>query len=358
MAPAPLAGILTPVRFRLRPALARALPALFVAGLFLFAIWPWLPVGGGSRPPTTLVFYGFSILDEAFNNGIFPAFERKWLAETGEPIDFVASFAGSGTVTNQLLMGVPADLALLALEPDAERLAQAGVVALGSWRELPQSGVVNRTPFILLVRPGNPKGIGDFADLARPGVGVVHPDPLTSGGAQWAILAEYGAGALGPPPNPAAGFDLLLGIWRNVVAQAASARGARTQFENGFGDVLVTYEQEALADRAKGRLTSEVVYPRRTVLSEHVLVVLDRNVTAAERPIVDAFLRYLWSEEAQRIFVAQGFRSVDEALNGGNPAFGTIAEPFTVADLGGWAAAKRDIVDGLWRERVLPELGQ
>jgi sulfate transport system substrate-binding protein len=338
--------------------LRAGLPVAFMAGLFLFAVWPWLPVGSQARPPTTLVFYGFSILDEAFNQGIIPAFQADWEARSGQRVEFITSFAGSGTVTNLLKLGVPADLALLALEPDADKLAAAGVIAKDSWKSLPEGGVVNRTPFVILVRPGNPKHIADFADLARPGIGVVHPDPLTSGGAQWAILAEYGAGAGPPPGDVAAGRALLLGIWKNVVAQAASARAARTQFENGFGDALVTYEQEALADRAKGKLTSQIVYPRRTVLSEHVLVVVDRQVTAEERPVVDAFVRYLWSDAAQRIFAAKGFRSVDEAINATQPAFGVIAEPFRVADLGGWKAAKKDIVDGIWKQRVLPELGR
>jgi sulfate transport system substrate-binding protein len=268
------------------------------------------------------------------------------------PIEIVGSFAGSGTVTNQILLGVPAQLALLSLESDAQRLADAGIVPAGSWRNLPHAGVVNRTPFIILVRPGNPKKIHDFDDLARPGIGVVHADPLTSGGAAWAILAEYGAGALAPDGGPEAGERLLTGIWKNVIAQAASARAARTQFDNGFGDALITYEQEPLADRARGRLKAEVVYPKRTILSEHTLVVVDRNVRPAARPAVMALANFLWSDEAQKLFVRNGFRSVDERWND-DPAFGTIEQPFSVADFGGWTRAKREIVDGIWKNRVL-----
>jgi len=205
------------------------------AALLLYALWPWLPVphgdGRGARP-RTVVFYGFSILGEAMNQAILPEFARRWHERTGERIEFVTSFAGSGTITNQLTMGVPAQVALLALELDADRLAKAGVIPPGSWRRLPHGGVVNRTPFVLVVRKGNPKRIRDFADLARPGVKVVHPDPLTSGGANWAILAEYGSAARHAPPGAPeakrqAGFQSLLGVWRNVAAQAASARAAR-----------------------------------------------------------------------------------------------------------------------------------
>jgi sulfate/thiosulfate transport system substrate-binding protein len=190
-------------------------------------------------------------------------------------------------------------------------------------------------------------------------VKVVHPDPLTSGGANWAILAEYGAAARRSPDHPQeAGFQALLGVWRNVTAQAASARAARTQFENGFGDVLVTYEQDVLEDATAGTLPGEIVYPASTVLSEHTLVVIDKNVAPSERPLIDALVRFLWSEEAQRLFVRRGFRSVDERLNAGNPTFGTIRDPFLVADFGGWQRVKREIVDGIWKERVLREVGK
>ena len=333
-----------------------ALLALLLGGALLtWALWPWISPRSGARPPRTIVFYGFSILGEVINEAISPAFEKKWLADAAEPIEIAGSFAGSGTVTNQIILGVPAQLALLSLESDAQRLAEAGVVPAGSWRSLPHAGVVNRTPFVILVRAGNPKNIRDYDDLARPGIGVVHADPLTSGGASWAILAEYGAGALAPGGSPEAGERLLSGIWKNVIAQAASARAARTQFDNGFGDALITYEQEALADRARGRLKADVVYPKRTVLSEHTLVVLDRNISPGDRPAVEALARFLWSDEAQKLFVRNGFRSVDERWND-DPAFGRIEQPFFVADFGGWERAKREIVDGIWKNRVLKSI--
>lgn len=330
---------------------------LGLALLVLFVLWPWLAVPGRPPQPRTIIFYGFSILGEVMNEGIFPSFAREWEEATGERVEFVSSFAGSGTVTNQLILGVPADLALLSLELDALRLTHAGVLDGRPWRSLPHAGVVNRTPFILLVRPGNPRAIRDFGDLAAPGVAVVHPDPLTSGGANWALLAEFGAGARRDPGDPGAGARLLAGLWRNVVAQAASARAARTQFENGFGDVLVTYEQEVLWDRARGRLRGEIVYPHSTILSEHTLVAIPRNIEDDERELIDAFVAFLWSEKAQRIFVEYGFRSVDGALNEG-ATFGAIADPFLVDELGGWERAKRDIVDAVWRDQVLPELGR
>lgn len=328
-------------------------PGLFLAALLAWAAWPWLPFSRAEAAPPTVVFYGFSILADAMNEGIFPAFRERWKAEGRGDVEFISSFAGSGTVTNQVILGVPAQLVLLSLESDAERLADAGVIAPESWKGLPHGGVVNLTPFVILVRPGNPLGIRDFGDLARGRARIVHPDPLTSGGANWAIVAEYGAGARAEPERPDAGEAMLAGIWKNVVAQASSARAARTQFTQGFGDALITYEQEAIFDRGRGRLSADIVYPARTILSEHTLVVVDRNVSARARPLVDAFARFLWSEEAQRIFVRYGFRSVDENLNAGHAEFGVIEDPFRIADFGGWRAARRDIVEAVWKNRVM-----
>jgi sulfate/thiosulfate transport system substrate-binding protein len=339
--------------------LRRGLVPLAGAALLLYALWPWLPVPGRAATPRTVVFYGFSILGEALNEDVLPAFARRWHEQTGERVEFATAFSGSGTVTNQLILGVPAQCALLSLELDAERLAKAGVIPAGSWRRLPHGGVVNRTPFVLVVRKGNPKGLHDFSDLARPGVKVVHPDPLTSGGANWALLAEYGSAARRSPGRAReAGFESLMGVWRNVTAQAASARAARTQFENGFGDVLVTYEQDVIEDAATGTLPGEIVYPPSTVLSEHTLVVVEKNVSPSERPLVDALVQFLWSEEAQRLFVRRGFRSIDERLNAANPAFGKIQDPFLVGDFGGWNQVKKEIVDGIWKERVMTEVGK
>lgn len=303
-----------------------------------------------------MIVYGFSILEEAMNQGVFPAFQEEWRGQTGETVEVISSFAGSGTVTNQMALGVPAEVAILSLELDAWRLADAGVLDGPTWQALPHGGVLNRTPFIILVRPGNPRHVRDFVDLTEAGVGVVHPDPLTSGGAQWAILAEYGS-VLQSGGTTEQAYEQLLGVWRNVVAQAASARAARTQFESGFGEALITYEQEVLSDRSRGRDPGEMVVPASTILSEHVVVVLERNIRAGQRPLIEAFVSFLWSENAQRVFADYGFRSLEPELNLGHPEFAQIAEPFTVADLGGWRAAKAEIIDAIWKDRILPQVG-
>jgi sulfate/thiosulfate-binding protein len=322
----------------------------------VFIIWPWLPWNrqGDTR---TIVVYGFSILSEVMNDQVLPAFQAEWLQQTGEKIEFITSFAGSGTITNQVILGVPADIVILSTELDAYRLVENGVLRSETWQQLPHGGIINRTPFIILVRPGNPKNIQGFEDLTRPNIDIVHPDPLTSGGAQWAILAEYGSVEMLSGSQQMA-YDQLLGIWKNVVAQAASARAARTQFENGFGDALITYEQEALHDRALGRLNAEIVYPQSTILSEHTVVEVEKNIEPEEQAVIQALVNFLFSEDAQRLFVQGGYRSVIEDLNQDNPYFGNIARPFLVADLGGWRQVKREIIDAIWKERILTELNR
>jgi sulfate transport system substrate-binding protein len=304
------------------------------------------------------VVLGFSILGDVMNESVFPAFARSWQQQSGEAVEVIASFVGSGTVTNQTIMGVPVDMVIVSLDLDAQRLVDAGRTSPDSWRSLPHAGVINRSPFVILVRAGNPKNIRDFGDLTAQGVRVVHPDPATSGAAMWSLAAEYGAGARASPADPQAGYKTLVGIWKNVVAKAASARSARTQFENGFGDALVTYEQEALAAVAEQPSQFEVVYPHSTILSEHRVVLIEPNIALHERERVHALAQFMWSEGAQRAFVAAGFRSVDDTLNAASPRLGEIVDPFLISDLGGWQRVKRDIVEGIWSARVLRELGQ
>jgi sulfate transport system substrate-binding protein len=304
----------------------------------------------------TITVYGFSVMKESLEKAIFPAFAAKWKQERGEDIHFTSSFAGSETVTNQILQGVDADIAILSIERDVERLQQGGAVT-SDWHGLPNRGIVNKTPFIILVRKGNPKGIRDFADLAKPGVDVIHPDPVSSGGAMWSVLAIYGS-ELKKSEEQTGGRDqaralqTLKAIWGNVISTPGSAREARTQFETGYADALITYELEALLMKQAGAAV-DVVVPEATIFSEHPAVIVDRNVTSQERPVIDAFIAYLWSDEAQRAFVQYHFRAAtNEALNESNKEFAQIKMPFTVDYLGGWSKAYPEIIERIWRDQV------
>jgi sulfate transport system substrate-binding protein len=303
----------------------------------------------------TITLYGFSILKEVLEKAIFPAFAAKWKKEHGQDVNFTSSFAGSETVTNQILQGVGADIAILSIERDAERLKQGGFVT-SDWHQLPNSGIINKTPFVILVRKGNPKEIRDFPDLGKPGVQLIHPEPVSSGGAQWSILAIYGSelkkSEAEGARDEARALKTLRAIWKNVIASPDSARAARTQFETGHGDALITYELEGLLMKQAGA-PIEVILPESTIFSEHPAVVIDRNVTAEERPVVEAFMQFLWSEEAQRAFVQYHFRSINnEALNEANKEFGQIKLPFTIEYFGGWGKAYPEIIEHVWRDQV------
>src|SRR2546427_853963 len=315
------------------PLIVFAVLALLLANACL----PKSPSEGGG---INITLYGFSIMKESLEKSIYPGFSAKWKIEHGVDVRFTSSFAGSETVTNQILQGVNADIAILSIERDAERLKQGGFVT-SDWHAAPNKGIINKTPFVILVRQGNPKGIHDFPDLAKPGVKLIHPDPVSSGGAQWSVLAIYGSELVksekqSEEPDQARALQTLRAVWKNVISTPGSAREARTQFETGFGDALVTYELEGLLMKQSGTPV-EIIVPQATIFSEHPAVVIDRNVSAAKRPIVDAFMQYLWSEESQRGFVKYHFYSItNNALSEENKEFGHIDLPFTIDYFGGW----------------------
>ena len=304
-----------------------------------------------------LTVYGFSIMKESLEKGVYPDFVAKWKSEHGTEVSFTSSFAGSETITNQILQGVKADIAILSIERDADRLKQGGFVT-SDWHAAPNKGIINKTPFIILVRQGNPKGIHDFADLAKPGVKVIHPDPVSSGGAQWSVLAIYGSELVksekqNDERDQARALQTLRAVWKNVISTPGSAREARTQFETGFGDALITYELEGLLIKETKKTPVEIVVPQATIFSEHPAVVVDRNVTPAKRPAVEAFIHYLSSEEAQRAFVKYHFRSISfENLNLENKELAQIEMPFTIDYFGGWDKAYPDVIEAVFKNQV------
>lgn len=316
-----------------------------------------LPKPPAETGDVNVIVYGFSIMKESLENAIYPGFAAQWKQSHGQEVRFTSSFAGSETITNQILQGVNADIAILSIERDVFRLKDGGFVN-ADWRAHPHKSVLNKTPFAIVVRQGNPKGIRDFPDLAKPGVEVIHPDPVSSGGAQWSILSIYGSELEksekeSGEPDPARALQTLRAIWRNVESTPGSAREARTQFETGFGDALITYELEGLLMRQSKKTPVEIVVPRSTIFSEHPAVVIDKNVPAAKREIVDAFMQYLWSDEAQKGFVKFYFYSVtNDAFNADNKELGQIELPFTIEKFGGWEKAYTDVIEKIFRDSV------
>ena len=315
-----------------------------------------LPTPPGESGDITITLYGFSIMKESLEKAIFPSFTAKWKQQHGQTVQFQSSFAGSETVTNQILRGAPAEIAILSIERDVKRLQKDGFVT-ADWHSLPAKGIVNKTPFVIIVRQGNPKGIHDFSDLAKPGIRLIHPDPISSGGAQWSILAIYGSELMKSATKreeadkPKA-LQTLRAIWKNVISTPGSAREARTTFELGNGDALITYELEALLMK-EANAPIEVVVPQSTIFSEHPAVVIDKNITAAKRPLIDAFMQYLWSDEAQEAFVKFHFySSTNDQLNEANKDFGHIEMPFTIEYFSGWDKAYPEVIEEIFRDQV------
>jgi len=301
----------------------------------------------------TITIYGFSVVKEPLETRIIPDYQKEWLEKTGQKLTFTPSYAGSEMVTNQIISGVEADVAILAIERNADRLIE-NQATKHQWRKLPYGGIVNKTPMIILVRQGNPKRIHDYSDLGKPGVKLIQCDPVSSGAGQWSLLAIYGSELIkserrSGQQDQQKAFETLKNAWKNVIARPSSAREARTQFERGEGDALVTYELEALQLLEK-KQGYEMVIPPCTIFSEHPVVIIDHNMPPAKFAIVELFVRYLWERPAQEAWVKSRFRSVtDESLNEG---FAKIQMPFYVKDLGGWPRAYPEIVEGVWKQKI------
>ena len=329
----------------------RALATAVVTLMFMASVPGCLDDGGSET--STITLYGFSVKGEAFDGAIIPAFKEHWRNETGEDVEFRTTYAGSGKITNQVIAGAPAQVMVLSTEWDALELRREGRIT-SDWNSLPHNGTLSRSPWVILTRAGNPNGITDFEDLARPEVEIVHADPLTSGGARWSIFSIYGSvlkktteseGA----PNTTAAEALLAAIVDNVISWQSSARKALSQFDLGYGDVLITYECEALLMRAEGR-DYEIVYPRSTIFSEHKVVTIDANVDAGDREVVEAFVAFLHTDVTQGFLADHHFRSVDDDINAAHPEFPAIGMPFTIEYLGGWETAQAELIEGLFAD--------
>ena len=243
-------------------------------------------------------------------------------------------------------------MAILATGMDASNLAKAGVTSL-------QVDSHGRRPFAysvacIVTRRGRVKEVHSFAELADGELEIVYPDPTTSGGAQWAILALYGSALRSSElRSGVADVTRAKALLRDVTLQAGSlpesARRALTQFSLGYGDALLTYENEALLDVANGK-AYDVMVPDSTIHIEPVAIVIDRNVRGAQRAVAEDFVEFLWSAESQEAMARNHFRVYDEsamALHQDN--FAPVADPFTIEYFGGWERATEEIIEGTWK---------
>jgi sulfate/thiosulfate transport system substrate-binding protein len=295
----------------------------------------------------TLTLGAYTTPREAYGKAIIPAFQKFWKAKTGQQVEFHESYQGSGAQSRAIIGGFEADIAALSLEADIDRITQAGLIT-HDWRTKPSRGVVSTSIVVIAVRQGNPLGIHDWNDLARPGLNVLTPDPKTSGGAQWNINAMYGAALRGfagtPKGDRAAAQRFLKSVFANISIMDKGARESITNFERGVGDAAVTYENEALVGRQAGEIY-EYVIPRSTILIENPAALIDKYVDShGTRAAAEAFIDFLWAEEAQRAYAKYGLRPVDRKVADETKGqYPRVEDLWTIDFLGGWKGVAEEI---------------
>ncbi len=301
-------------------------------------------------PRTTLRVAGFSAAREVVQTRLLPPFADGWRRSKSQLLELRTHFAGSEALLGSLSSTFPADLALLGSPRDANALVAAGLVD-GDWNTAPYGGIACQSLVVLAVRKGNPKGIRNWADLARPGIQIVAPDATRSSGGLWDVCAIYGAalrGHAGVPTNDAeAAHDFLARVSANVVARADSASESFRSFLQGLGDVAITYENEIALARMFG-YEEERVVPSSTLLVECPVVVLGGNADAhGTRDAATALRSFLFTPEAQRQFATCGVRPVDPAIaNARRAEFPLPQDLWTIDFLGGWSRLAEHGIDG------------
>jgi sulfate/thiosulfate transport system substrate-binding protein len=320
-----------PARAYGRPAPAVLRPARAVAAALAFA----LPLGAcGSTSSSSskhLTLVAYSTPQKAFET-LIADFQAT---SGGKGVSFSQSYGPSGEQSRSVAAGLHADVVNFSLEPDVTRLVEAGLVA-PSWNANSTRGFVTNSVAVFIVRKGNPKHITNWSDLIKPGVQVLTPNPFTSGSARWNIMAAYGA-QLKEGKTSAQAQEYLKQLFAHVVSQDSSARAALQTFLAGRGDVLIDYEDEAIADERTGA-PIEYVIPPDTILIQNPIAVVGTNTAATN------FVNYLLSPAGQAVWVSKGYRPVIAGVPGASQ-FPTPPGLFTIESLGGWKSVTKQFFD-------------
>ncbi len=252
---------------------------------------------------------------------------------------------GSGKQARGVIDGVEADVVTLALAYDIDAIATKAKLLPTNWQSrLPNNSSPYVSTIVFLVKKGNPKGIKDWDDLTKPNIGVITPNPKTSGGARWNFLAAYGYGLRKNANNDVLATEFVKKIYKNVLVLDSGARGATNTFaERGIGDVLIAWEDEALLLANKiGKDKFEVVYPSMSILAEPPVALVDKNVDKHNtRKQAELYLNYLYSKEAGEIMIKNYYRPTSKELEKDVKAKFTNINTFTIADFGGWEKAQK-----------------
>jgi sulfate/thiosulfate transport system substrate-binding protein len=297
------------------------------------------PASGGRSFEITNVSYDPTRELYAEYAGLFSAYYKE---KTGNTVTVNNSHGGSGSQARAIVDGLEADVATLALAGDTNRVVEAGLIEDGWEAEFPGNSSPYTSTIVLLVRKGNPKGLADWPDLANDGLGVITPNPKTSGGARWNYLAAWGSVVKNGGTEEQA-KELLGKIYENVLVLDSGARGSTQTFvERGIGDVLIAWENEALLS-IQGSDDFEIVYPRQSILAEPAVAIVDSVVDKrGTREVATEFLNYLYDPSIQEIIAKHYYRPTNQDV------LASVAErypPFerefiTIRDFDGWAAVQ------------------
>jgi sulfate/thiosulfate transport system substrate-binding protein len=290
--------------------------------------------GGGDGSGGSLTLVAYSTPEEAFRE-IIPAFNKT---PEGEGVSFDQSYASSGEQSRAVEGGLPADVVDFSLEPDITRLVEAGLVD-EDWNQNEHNGMVTNSVMVFMVRKGNPDNIQSWDDLIKPGIEVIEPNPFTSGGAKWNIMAAYGA-QLEQGKSEEEARQYIAELFEHVPVLDKSARESLQTFSSGKGDVLLGYENEAILAQASGEELDYVV-PDETILIENPLAVINesQNLETAQ-----AFADFLYTKEAQQIFADTGYRPVVEGVESQHD-FPDPPKLFDITKFGGWDTVNDEFFD-------------
>ncbi|MBB5608798.1 MULTISPECIES: sulfate ABC transporter substrate-binding protein [unclassified Janthinobacterium] len=273
------------------------------------------------------------------------AFAKEWKAKTGDNVKIKQSHGGSGKQARAVIDGLEADVVTLALAYDIDALADHKLLAPDWQKKLAHNSSPYTSTIVFLVRKGNPKGIKDWNDLIKPGVSVITPNPKTSGGARWNHLAAWGYALRQPGGNEAKAKEFLGKLYKNVPVLDSGARGATTTFvERGIGDVLIAWENEAyLAVKELGPTKFDIITPSVSILAEPPVAVVDKFADKhGTRKVAEAYLNYLYTDEAQDIIAKNYYRpATEKAAKKYANQFAKV-NLFTIEQVaGGWTAAQK-----------------
>ncbi|MYM30521.1 sulfate ABC transporter substrate-binding protein [Duganella sp. CY15W] len=273
------------------------------------------------------------------------AFAKEWKAKTGDTVKIKQSHGGSGKQGRAVIDGLEADVVSLALAYDIDAIAEHKLLSPDWQKKLPHNSTPYTSTIVFLVRKGNPKGIKDWNDLVKPGVSVITPNPKTSGGARWNHLAAYGYALRQPGGSEASAKDFLSKLYKNVPVLDSGARGATTTFvERGIGDVLIAWENEALlAIKELGPTKFDIVAPSVSILAEPPVAVVDKVVDKrGTRKVSEAYLNFLYTDEAQDIIAKNYYRPATEKASKKYAAQFPNVKLFTLAQVAGdWTKAQK-----------------